>query len=63
MSFSIQSSRSRVLVSLLVVFVFYLVLDFWLAWSTGLPVLAFQLVYLTQLLDRNLSHTSLPVLF
>ena len=41
---------------------FHWVLDFWLAWSTGLPVLAFQQVYLTQLRDRNLSHTGLPVL-
>ena len=40
---------------------FYLFLDFWLAWSTGLTVLSFQHVYLTQILDRNLSHTSLPV--
>ena len=32
-------------------------LDFWLAWSTGLPFLAFQHVYLTQRRDRNLSHT------
>ena len=30
---------------------FYLVLNFWLAWSTGLPVLAFQHVYLTQIRD------------
>ena len=41
---------------------FHLVLDFWLAWSTGLTVLSFQHVYLTQLRDRNLSHTNLPVL-
>ena len=41
---------------------FLLVLDFWLAWSTSLPVLAFQHVYLTQLRDRNLSHTGLTVL-
>ena len=44
---------------------FYLVLGFWLAWSTaallrfqkstGLPVLAFQHVYLTQLRDLS-SH-------
>ena len=33
-----------------------MVLDFWLAWLTGLSVLAFQQVYLTQLRDRNLSH-------
>ena len=33
---------------------FYLVLYFWLAWSTGLSVLSFQHVHLTQLLDRNL---------
>ena len=42
---------------------FYLVLEFWLAWSTGLTVLSFQYVYLTQILDRNLSHTGHPVLF
>ena len=36
------------------------VLDLWLAWSTGLPVLAFQHVYLTRLPDENLSHTGLP---
>ena len=51
---------------------FYLFLFFWLTWSTaallgfqkntGLTVLAFQHVYLTQLRDRNLSHTDLPVL-
>ena len=41
---------------------FYLVLDFLLAWSTGLPVLSFQHVHLTQMLDRNLSHTCLPLL-
>ena len=41
---------------------FYLVLDFWLAWSTGLPVLSVQHVNLTQMLDRNLSHSGLPVL-
>ena len=34
---------------------FYLVLDFWLAWSTGLTVLSVQHVHLTQILDRNLS--------
>ena len=48
------------------VFVFILVLDFWLALSTalprfqkstGLPVLAFQHVYLTQLRDGDLSRT------
>ena len=42
--------------------VFIWFLDFWLAWLTGLPVLPFQQVYLTQLRDRNLSHTGLPVL-
>ena len=31
--------------------------DFWLAWSTGLSVLSFQHVRLTQILDRNLFHT------
>ena len=41
---------------------FDLVLNFWLAWSTGRTVLAFQHVYLTQVLDGNLSHTSLSVL-
>ena len=41
---------------------FYLVLDFWLAWSTGLPVLFVQHVNLTQALDGNLSHTGLPFL-
>ena len=48
-----------------------LVLDFWLAQSTAallgfqkntvLPVLTFQHVYLTQLRDRNLSHSDLHV--
>ena len=33
---------------------------FWLAWSTGLPFLSFQHVCLTQMLDRNPSHTGLP---
>ena len=51
---------------------FYLVLDFWLAQSTAallgfqkntsLSVLAIQHVYLTQLRDKNLSHTGLTVL-
>ena len=50
----------RVSPYLLVGFVFSWVLDFWLAQSTGLSVLAFQPVYLTQLRDRNLSHTGLP---
>ena len=40
---------------------FHLFSDFWLAWSTSLPVLSFQHVYLTQLLKRNLSHTDLRV--
>ena len=50
---------------------FYLVLGFWLVYSTaalprfqkstGLPVLAFPHVYLTQLRDRDLSHTGLTV--
>ena len=35
-------------------FRFYLVLDFWLAWSTGRPVLFVQHVHLTQVLDGNL---------
>ena len=41
---------------------FYLVLDFWLAWSTGRSVLSVQHVILTQMLDGNLSHSDLPVL-
>ena len=40
---------------------FYLVWDFWLPWSTSLAVLSFQHVYLTQILETNLSHTGLPV--
>ena len=47
------------------VFVFYLVLHFWLAWLPGLQVLAFQQVYLPQLRDRNLfphrSHRALLI--
>ena len=39
---------------------FYLVLVFWLAVSTGRPVLFFQRVYMTQLLDVNLSHLDPP---
>ena len=39
---------------------FYLVLDFELAWSTGLPALAFQQVSLTQLRDKNPSHENPP---
>ena len=34
----------------------YMVLDFWLPWSTGLTVLSVRHVHLTQILDRNLSH-------
>ena len=33
------------------VFIFIWFLDFWLAWSTSLPVLSFQHVHLTQILD------------
>ena len=54
------------------VFSFFLVLGFLLAQSTaalprfqkntGLPVLAFQRVYLTQLRDGDPSRTGLPVL-
>ena len=54
--FSMNSSKpfryvgiSQVSPFLIVVFVFYLILDFWLAWPTGLSVLAFRHVYLTQL--------------
>ena len=44
------------------VFVFYLVLDFWLAWSTtGHPVLFVQHVNVTQVLDGNLSHSDLSL--
>ena len=39
---------------------FSLVLDFWLAWSTGLPVLSFELVHLTQILGQNLSTQIFP---
>ena len=43
---------------------FYMVLDFWLAWSTtGRPVLSsLQHVNLTQVLDGNLFHSDLPFL-
>ena len=41
---------------------FYLVLDFWLAWSMRVTVLSFQHVYLTQIQNRNLPHAGLPVL-
>ena len=41
---------------------FSLVLDFWLAWSTVFTDLAIQHVYLTQILDKNLTNTSHPVL-
>ena len=41
---------------------FYLVLDFWLARQQVSPVPSFQHVYLTQIRDRNLSHTGLSVL-
>ena len=44
---------------LLVVFVYIWFWIFWLAWSTCLPVLFVQHVNVTQILDRNLSHTSL----
>ena len=41
------------------VFVFIWVLDFWLAWSTGLLVLSVQHVHLTQILDRkSVQHKS-----
>ena len=36
---------------------------FWLAWSTGRTVLSVQRVNLTQMLDGNLSHSGLPVLY
>ena len=48
---------TRVAPFLIVVFVFLGVLAFWLAWSTGRPALSVQHVNLTQMLDRNLSHT------
>ena len=51
---------ARVSPYLLVVLMF-IFLDFWLAWSTSLPDLSFQHVYLTQKLDKNQSHTGLPV--
>ena len=35
---------------------FFLLLDFWLAWSVSLTVLSIQHVHLTQILDRNLSQ-------
>ena len=41
-----------------VVFVFYLVLDFWLARSTGRSVLFVQHVHLPQILDGDLSLRS-----
>ena len=46
----------------IVVTVFIWFLDLGLSWLTLLPVLSFEHVHLTQIRDRNLSHTGLPLL-